>query len=260
MNGQYQPTLSSSSLQVNRPVIFRIIYAGVGVPLPITLVAVSDDTMAATREDIDPNSSSSTTTAIRSDSNENNDSEEKGSTIKSLMNWNSLLDDPHSDSNEKNTDNSEESIDTDSSEASIDTDNSEASIDTDNSEGSIDTDSIEAISSNSVRLHTTTSIAATTSITNDVRYHHNTSKNTEETNVDVVNKQQQKQQQQQSPPPQCTMTVIAWDGVYLRKRLLQRTINMVTASRVEIEVMCNHPGNTKCHHIYYNSSNLFSSY
>ena len=40
----------------------------------------------------------------------------------------------------------------------------------------------------------------------------------------------------------CSMAVLAWDGVYLDQRLPQSTVNMVAASRVEVEVVCSADG------------------
>lgn len=40
----------------------------------------------------------------------------------------------------------------------------------------------------------------------------------------------------------CSFAIIAWDGVYLRERIVQTTVSMVAASRVEFEIVCTEDG------------------
>ena len=42
--------------------------------------------------------------------------------------------------------------------------------------------------------------------------------------------------------PPCSLTVLAWDGVYLQERLPQDTVSLVAASRVDVEVNCSVSG------------------
>lgn len=43
----------------------------------------------------------------------------------------------------------------------------------------------------------------------------------------------------------CSLTILAWDGIYLDERLpvdMLATLNLVAAGRVDVEVMCTAPG------------------
>ena len=47
------------------------------------------------------------------------------------------------------------------------------------------------------------------------------------------------------PLESCSLTILAWDGVYLDERLpvgSDETLNVVAAGRVDVEVFCTAPG------------------
>ena len=40
----------------------------------------------------------------------------------------------------------------------------------------------------------------------------------------------------------CTLVILAWDGIYLDSRLEETTVNLVAASRADVEVTCSSEG------------------
>lgn len=45
---------------------------------------------------------------------------------------------------------------------------------------------------------------------------------------------------------ECNISILAWDGIYLNEKIIlnnEKTINLVAAGRVEVEILCSKTGN-----------------